>query len=438
MSILDSIQVASGQSFQLISAVWQQGWFIFVPAVLLYMAYWYWLEYMAGEFIKSIKWVNISIDVPAENEESPKVMEEFFNAIHSVQTKPNFLDRFWKGKVQEWFSLEIVGIDGQVKFILRCPDYYKDLIEAHLYAQFPEVEVHQVEDYATAIPDKFKEAGYDLFGAEMVLTNKDFYPIRTYPFFEHQLTQRIIDPLSTLAEVMNKLKQGEQIWIQFTIRPVNIEVMLAWPKKATEFVQGLMGKETPTTNPAILEALGKAGDVASTVTGIGGEVAGAEESFPEAAFLMPPGQRKVVEAIERNVAKQAFEFKCRLVYVARKELFDKRRFNAAMGAFKQFNSYDMNGFKPYTATFTKVNYFFAKPRVFARQKKLLRGYKTRSWAVGTKPAILTSESLASLFHIPHMTVKAPSMTRTLAKKGSAPSNLPIAEYGLGQAPPGIS
>lgn len=392
------------------------------------MMYWYWLEYMAGEFIKSIKWINLSIDVPAENEQSPKVMEEFFTAIHSIQTKPNFLDRFWKGKLQEWFSVEIVGIDGQVKFIVRCPDYYKDLVEAHLFAQFPDVEVHLIEDYAQAIPDKFKEAGYDLFGAEMVLTNKDFYPIRTYPFFEHQLTQRIIDPVSTMAEVMNKLHKGEQIWIQFTIRPV----MTDWAEKGREFAKKLMGQEVHVPNPAILEALGKAGDVASTVAGIGGESAGAEESLPTAAFLMAPGERKVVEAVERNVAKLAFEFKCRLVYIAQKPVFDKRRFNSTMGVFKQFNSYDMNGFKPYKRTFTKVEYFFPKPRVFARQRALLKGAKTRSWAIGTKPAILSTESLASIFHIPHLTVKAPSMTKTLSKKGSAPTNLPIADYGMGQ------
>ncbi len=429
MDILESIQIASGQTFQMISSVWREGWFVFVPAVLLYMTYWYWMEYMASQFIKDIKWVNLSFDVPAENEQSPKVMEEFFNAVHSIQAKPNFLDRFWKGKIQEWISIEIAGINGQATFIIRCPDYYKDLVEAHLFAQFPEVEVHQVEDYSQTVPDKFKEAGYDLFGAEMVLTNKDFYPIRTYPFFEHMLTQRIIDPISTLAEVMNKLRTGEQLWVQFTIRPV----MTTWAEKGREFAKELMGQEPAVSNPAILEALGKAGDVASTVAGITSE-AGADENFPTGAFLMAPGERKVVEAVERNVSKLAFEFKCRLLYVAQKPVFDKRRFNATMGVFKQFNSYDMNGFKPYKRTFTKVEYFFPKPRVFARQKALLRGYKTRSWSVGTKPAILTTESLATIFHIPHLTVKAPSMTRTLSKKGSAPANLPIAEYGVGPVP----
>jgi hypothetical protein len=424
MEYLQALQQAPGGIIQVFSLVWREAWFIFVPAILIYMMYWYWMEYMSGEFVKEIPFVLLAFDTPTENEQSPKVMEEFFNAIHSIQTNPNFLDRFWKGKVQEWFSLELVGIDGHVRFIIRTPAYFKDLVEAHLYAQFPEVEIHEVDDYTEAIPDDFKKAGLDLFGTDMVLTNKDFYPIRTYPFFEHQMTQRIIDPISTVAEVMNKLKPGEQLWMQFQIRPV----MTDWAHKGRDFAHELMGKEIKAPTPKLLEFAGKVGDVATSLTGFGGEGEGSED-FPAAAFLIPPGERKVIEGVERNVSKLAFEFKSRVLYVAQKPLFDKRRFNAIMGAFKQFNSYDMNGFKPYKRTITKVDYFLKDPRVAYRQRKLLKGYKKRTWVLGPEPKILTSESLASIFHIPHLTVKAPHITRTMAKKGSAPDNLPFVDLG---------
>src|SRR3990167_2320403 len=420
MDFLQNLTTSTPRAFEIFFAVWREAWFVLVPAVLTYMLFWYWTEYMSGEFIRNIRWVNLAISVPPENEQSPKVMEEFFNAVHSIQKTPNFLDKLWKGQIQELLSLEIVGIDGNVRFIVRAPDYFKDLVDAHLYAEFPEVEIQEVDDYAQAIPDDFKKAGWDLFGAEMVLTNDDFYPIRTYPNFEHQMTQRIIDPIATIAEVMNKLKVGEQIWLQITIRPV----MTKWPEKGKKFVEGLMGKEVKEPTPAILEALSKAGEITASPL-VGGEAAEANEAFPAAAFLMAPGQRKVVENVERNIAKLAFEFKGRVIYIGRKEIFHKPRFNAIIGAFKQFNSYDMNGFKPYKRTFTKVDYFFKDIRVGWRQRKLLKGYKFRSWVIGAGPKILTSESLASIFHVPDITVKAPRLPRTLAKKGSAPANLPI-------------
>lgn len=420
MEFLESINLGLINAFDTFDVIWREGWFVFVPVVLFFMMTWYWKEYMTTQFILGINFINLEITVPAQNEQSPKVMEEFFNALHSIQTTPNFLDRFWKGKIQEWYSVEIIGIDGHVHFIIRTPDYFKDSVEAHLYAQFPDVEIREVEDYAQAFPDDFKKQGLDLFGADIVLTNEDFYPIKTYPNFEHQMTQRIIDPVATAAEVMNKLKPGEQIWLQFVIRPV----MTDWPKEGQEFVKDLMGQAASQPSKPVVSALSKAGEFASTISG---PAEAAEEAFPTSAFLMPPGERKVIENVERNVSKLAFQFKARLVYLGREELFDKNRFKAIMGVMKQFNTYDMNGFKPFKNTFTRVDYFFKNQRVLSRQKRLLKGYKIRSMVMGPGAKILTTESLASIFHIPDITVKAPLMERTLAKKGSAPPNLPIRE-----------
>ncbi len=422
MEILDSVGQGFQNSFAVFNSVWREGWFIFVPIVLFYMMAWYWKDYMVTQFVKSINFINLEISVPPENEQSPKVMEEFFNALHSVQTNPNFLDRFWKGKIQEWYSIEIVGLGGDVHFIVRCPDYFKDAVEAHLYAQFPDVEIKQVDDYAEKFPADFEKAGLDLFGADMVLVNKDFYPIRTYPNFEHQMTQRIIDPIATAAEVMNKLNPDEQLWVQFVIRPV----MTDWAMEGQKFAKELMGQDVPKPNPVVLEALSKAGEFAGTLAGAGGGE-GASEEFPTSMFLIPPNERKVVENIERNVSKLAFQFKGRLMYLGNAETFDKNRFKAIMGSYKLFNTYDMNGFKPYKNTFTRVDYFFKKPRVRVRKNLLLKAYKTRSFTKGPAPQILTTESLASLFHIPDITVKTPRLERTMAKKGSAPTNLPLTE-----------
>jgi hypothetical protein len=39
--------------------------------------------------------------------------------------------------------------------------------------------------------------------------------------------------------------------------------------------------------------------------------------------------------------------------------------------------------------------------------------------------VMSSEELATVFHLPDMNVLAPSLTRVEAKRGGAPSNLPI-------------
>jgi hypothetical protein len=39
--------------------------------------------------------------------------------------------------------------------------------------------------------------------------------------------------------------------------------------------------------------------------------------------------------------------------------------------------------------------------------------------------VMSTEELATVFHFPDMNVLAPSLTRVEAKRGGAPSNLPI-------------
>jgi len=41
--------------------------------------------------------------------------------------------------------------------------------------------------------------------------------------------------------------------------------------------------------------------------------------------------------------------------------------------------------------------------------------------------LLSTEELATVFHIPDMAVIAPTMVRVAAKRGGAPVNLPIQE-----------
>jgi len=53
----------------------------------------------------------------------------------------------------------------------------------------------------------------------------------------------------------------------------------------------------------------------------------------------------------------------------------------------------------------------------------LQDYRDRSFATGK--FVFNSEELATVFHFPDMSVKAPNLIRIEAKKGEAPPNLPI-------------
>ena len=100
-----------------------------------------------------------------------------------------------------------------------------------------------------------------------------------------------------------------------------------------------------------------------------------------------------------------------------------------MGTFfsviKQFGSGNSNSFKPSKAATVKANYAFAKRRIIMKKNKIIKAYKTRSTWRGMKSFILNSEELATLYHFPAFTIKAPLLKRTESKKGEPPSFLPL-------------
>ena len=79
---------------------------------------------------------------------------------------------------------------------------------------------------------------------------------------------------------------------------------------------------------------------------------------------------------------------------------------------------------------TKADYILTKKRITWRQKKLLRAYKLRSpfrgWGWGR---IMNIEELATIWHFPVMTVKAPLVRKTDVKKAEPPFSLPLVKRG---------
>ena len=93
-------------------------------------------------------------------------------------------EKYYKGHYQRWFSFEIVSIDGYIQFIIRTEKKFRDLVESAIYAQYPEAEITEVDDYTKGFPDTFPNDTHDLWGTEWTLVEDNEYPIRTYQDFE--------------------------------------------------------------------------------------------------------------------------------------------------------------------------------------------------------------------------------------------------------------
>src|SRR3989338_9083734 len=219
-------------------------WWIYLP-VLLFLALMGAYEfYTKLKYIKAIKWVLLDLKIPQDPGKSPKATEQIFAALHGTLPPPIlWRNKFFKGHMVNWISLEIVGIGGEIHFYIRTPEQFKKLVQSQIYAQYPDSEIAEVvDDYVNMLPQSLPDDKYDLFGAEMILSKENFYPIRTYPEFEEKSSGpdyvKRIDPLASLAEVMSSLEFGEHVGVQLIIRPTGDD----WVKKGQAMVEKLQGK----------------------------------------------------------------------------------------------------------------------------------------------------------------------------------------------------
>lgn len=378
----------------------------------------------------SVPYILLAVDVPRENEQSPKAVEQIFAHLSGIQKKGNLIDRYIHGYTQREISLELVSIGGYIQFVIRLPAKFRDLVEAAFYAQYPNAEISEIDDYVPVMKPDFP-GEYDLWGTEIAFTNKNAFPIRTYPAFEHSMTQKFLDPMASILEIMGRLRAGEQVWLQLVITPTPDE---SWREAGEKIIRKMIKAKGAEKGGVVSDLVSYPGQLAigayETVTRTIFEPTEGkkreERELPSIMQHIPPNERAVLESIGIKISKLAYLVKFRFVYFAHVSVFDTTRRPAVIGALKQFNTLDLNGFKVNKKTKTSVNYFFTKRRAAYRKRKIYWGYRYRSLRRGQKKLILNIEELASVYHFPVIDVKAPLVKKTESKKGEPPVSLPVA------------
>ncbi|MEK7578126.1 MAG: hypothetical protein AAB789_00870 [Patescibacteria group bacterium] len=406
-------------------------WWLWLPVLLAVLFIELWVKYLRIKAIKKIKWLLLEVKVTRDIEKTPKAMEQIFSGLHGILTKVKFLDKYFKGKVQEWFSFEIAGIDGIVYFFIRTPENFRNLVEAQIHAQYPDAEILEVLDYAASLSKKIPSEAYDISGVEFILEKDDYYPIRTYLSFEEKEKERRLDTMASFLEILSKVGPNENIFIQYLIKPTGEK---DWVEKGLEAINKLMGKKTEARktlfgsffeeiNEFIINLL-----KAIAIYPEWGE-AKKEEAKP-AIQNLSPGGKVVVEAIENKISKIAFKVCIRFAYIAGKDIFNRANMAAVGGAFRQFNTLNLNAFKGNSKAGTSVDQpriipFIKNRREFIRKVAFVDRYINRKMSKNKKDFILNIEELATIYHYPILTVETPTMRRVEAKKAEPPVSLPV-------------
>ncbi len=409
------------------------GWILILITILL--GIWDgWKTYIRNKYEFSIEHTILALDIPKLNEQSPKAVEHLFEHIYGTIRKGTIWDRYGKGYTQDAnaISFEIIGIAGYIQFAIRTPVKFRDLVEASIYAQYPDAEITEIEDYVDMMPRPLElpHKDYDLWGTEYRFTKSDPYPIRTYPMFEHSLTQTFMDPMASFLEMISRLGPTEQVWFQIIVAPLAAD----WARKGVTLIKKLIGaKSSQSEDWTYIPRQVTQGITESLTASIIApsefeQTRKTDQKLPSLMQHMPPSERNIVEAIGYKIGRLAFKTKIRLVYFARRDVYDKvKAANALSGAMNQFNTQDLNSIIPHKKTMSTADYFFIKQRILTRQRRILWGYRSRALRRGRTTMILNVEELASLWHFPVETVKVPAVQRTETKKARPPIRLPTGQ-----------
>lgn len=403
---------------------WYFGW-LPVAVIFIWGVLQLWLFQRQSQFAAKQKTIVLAIDIPQNNVQSLRAVENLFAYLHGAHKNINLIEKWWEGMYQLSFSFEIVAIDGYIQFLIVAPESFKDFVETAIYSQYPDAEISQVEDYVSDAPDHFPDSEYDLWGTEFILTANPALPIRLYKEFEHQFGEPETfyrDPMASLMDLMSSLKKGEQLWYQIIIKPTGFE----WTKIFKKEIGRIIGDKPPA---GILSVVGE-NLMSIWDASMGRELEPPKKPEVPSMINLRPEQKKQIEGAQNKINKIGFETKIRMVYLAKKEMMNKPKVvNGFVGYMKQFAANDLNGFKPDMAkTSTSTAYFQSDKRGNIRKTKLMRAYKWRSHWRGRLPFIFSNEELATIWHFPiDAVVKAPLVQRAAARRVEPPMRLPVGE-----------
>lgn len=425
------LELAGDNPFDAMWFLFTHGGWIFVVYVFLWGFLHLWVEGRQNAFGARKEWMLLAIDIPRMSEQTPRAVENLFSHLAGAHGPNSWKEQWIDGRTQDTITVEIASIDGHVQFLIHTTRGFRDLIEASIYAQYPDAEIVEVEDYATKVPQHYPDEEWDMFGTEMITVKPDVYPIRTYPEFEDKMTGEFKDPLAVLLENMSRLGPGEQAWYQIVMTPIDQKDFRTRGELVVKKLKGeKIEAKTGLLEQVVMAPVKLLGMLAEGAGFIQPAAPAKKEADPFGKVMkLTPGERKVLEAVENKISKIAFSCKIRFIYVAKKEILKKSRIvHPFIGAIKQFNTNDMQSLKPESKKvgMNSTLWFFKAQRNNARKTRLIAAYRRRSNWSGKGGFCLNTEELASLWHFPMtLNIKVPQVKSTEVKHSPPPSNIPF-------------
>ncbi len=390
---------------------------VWLPLAALVGAWITWIWYVRAVYISGRDARLLEIKLPREILKSPRAMEIALGNIYFSSGEGTFIDRMWLGQVRPWFSFELVSLGGNVHLYVWTWKAYQPAVELALYSQYPEIEIQEVEDYASRFELDFNR--YALTPTDYKLSKSNAFPLRTYIDFELDRDPKEefkVEPLSQIFELLSALKPNEQMWIQLVFRQTGKnDFNIFKPGDQSKEWRAEIEKEVKKIRIEASKAL--------------------DDKDPnKSGFPRPTWQQtQQMEAMERNGSKLPFDVGGRGIYICDKTGGSPRGpiIASMLNLWRPFTLSYLNSFSLVPSRGAAMWEYpwqdFNDIRHHVQQRRYLDSYRRRSYfhSPWRNPySIMSAEVLATIFHFPSQTVQAPGLNRIPATKAEPPPNLP--------------
>lgn len=333
------------------------------------------------------------------------VVETFYSALGHLKPRWRLLS-FFIGR-EDHIALEVVAIDGLVKYFVVVPAYFQQYIEQQLHAQFPSAQIQEIDDYNLFRPRSV------IVGAPIVMTKSWIYSLKTYKKMDS-------DPLNALTNAMSKVEQTQGAAVQLVIRTAK----KGWGRHGQEVARDVQkGKKLKN---ALAGKIG--GGIDSVLHGIVSgifsifqgasakpQMKGDQSSLPK----LSPMEQEMIKTIEEKAGKVGFETCIRVVASASTEKVANMLLYNITNVFAQYLGQESG------ATLRKKKYGFLKGA-------LLKSFIYRRFDERRK-FVLCTEELASIFHFPLSTTETPNIEWLKARTAPPPVDVPTEGIILGES-----
>ena len=322
-------------------------------------------------------------------------MEQLLASLSNLKGNLSWLQRILYHAPQVVFEIANPSTSEEILFYAAVPKKFFQSIEKQIHSFFPNVSVEKITDYTIFSPKSFTAV------STLALRSVYALPIKTYKSLE-------IDPLNEISNSLSKLDTVEEgAVIQVVLVPAGLE----WRKLGKKIAHKMQqGKQLKHAHQSLAAEIG--GELARGVfQAIFSSKKSGELDEHKKVIQLTPEEQELVKSIDAKTSKSAFQVNVRLIASAANQFRADEIVGHMENAFSQFENHG-------------VNHFQVKNRTKGRvMREIVYDYIFRNFDEDNA-MILSTEEIASFFHLPISTTETPKIKWLKAGSAAPPVNIP--------------